>query len=113
MLTRFVMGKSRAASTSTSSAAIGLPDAFVGSACEIRAAASAARTSLALAGDAGLYTSEMLEQRFALRNNAVVTDALHTFWLAVLRSVQSTDDPEALSTTLNKAGYHVLLCALL
>jgi hypothetical protein len=60
-------------------------------------------------GDVSLHTEDVMKQRLALKQDPEVTEALHVFWLAVLRSVQSGDEAhEDASTTLHEEGYHIV-----
>lgn len=46
-------------------------------------------------GDASLYCAEQLEARYLLRTTPEVQEALHSWWCAVLRSLQSGGDSSA------------------
>ena len=45
-------------------------------------------------GNAALNTKDAIHARFQLRRHQLVLNALHTFWEAVRRSVQSGGDPD-------------------
>lgn len=63
-------------------------------------------------GDASLYTTEMLEQRFALRFAPSVLEVLQMFWMAALRSVQQLlpqGNDKGRDGALGREGYAIMM----
>ena len=72
-----------------------------------------ALTPLWRQGSVEMSTAAAIQRRFALRQHPVVLEALQTFWMAVLRSLQlghddDLDDERLAATTLHYEGYRLL-----